>query len=451
VSAPTVCVVGSGGREHALACTLGRAADVVVTPGNPGMPEVTPEGHRVSVTPAPPEEVEADLVVIGPEAPLVDGLADRLRARGRRVVGPGADGARLEGSKAFMKALLDEAGVPTARFGTFGSSEEARRFLRTLPGPWVVKTDGLAAGKGVLVATTLEEAEEDVAAKLGGAFGEAGRRVVVEEGLAGPECSLMVLCDGRRVVPLAPARDYKRLGNGDTGPNTGGMGALSPVPEVPADLVGELVYGAVEPLVAALRARGIDYRGVLYAGLMLTPDGPRVLEYNVRFGDPEAQVLLPRLLDDPVDVLVAVAEGRLSSVCDGELAFARDASVCVVMAAGGYPASPRTGDPISGLDAAGQLEDPVDGVHVYHAGTRREAPGGRFATAGGRVLGVTALGGSLDDARRAAYEAAARIGWDGARYRTDVAQGAAARAAAHAAAGTDAAHAAPGPAGRAAR
>lgn len=446
MSTRTVCVVGSGGREHALACTLGRAADVVVTPGNPGMPGVTPEGHRVSVTPAPPEEVEADLVVIGPEAPLVGGLADRLRARGRLVVGPGADGARLEGSKAFMKALLDEAGVPTARFGTFGSLEDARGFLRSLPGPWVVKTDGLAAGKGVLVATTLEEAEHDVAAKLGGAFGEAGRRVVVEEGLSGPECSLMVLCDGRRVVPLAPAQDFKRLHDGDTGPNTGGMGSLSPVPEVPADLVGELVYGAVEPLVAALRARDVDYRGILYAGLMLTEDGPRVLEYNVRLGDPEAQVLLPRLLEDPVDVLAAVAEGQLSSVCDGELAFADDASVCVVMASEGYPASPRTGDPISGLDGHGQLADPVAGVHLYHAGTRREGPDGRFVTAGGRVLGVTALGGSLEDARRAAYDAAARIGWDGARFRTDVAAATVAGAA-HAGAGQPAAGTAAGAGG----
>lgn len=421
MSARTVCVVGSGGREHALAATLGRTADVVVTPGNPGMPGTTPEGFRISVTPAPPEEVEADLVVIGPEAPLVDGMADRLRSRGHRVVGPGADGARLEGSKALMKSLLDEAGVPTARFGAFTSVDEARPFLRSLPGPWVVKTDGLASGKGVLVATTLEEAEADVAAKLGGAFGEAGRRVVVEEGLEGPECSLMVLCDGRRVVPLAPAQDYKRLADGDAGPNTGGMGALSPVPEVPSDLVDELVYGAVEPLVAALRARDVDYRGVLYAGLMLTPDGPRVLEYNVRFGDPEAQVLLPRMLEDPVDVLAAVADGRLSSVCDGEIEFAAESSVCVVMATEGYPTGPRSGDPIRGLDDTGQLADPVEGVHVFHAGTRREDPGGEFRTAGGRVLGVTAFGSTLPDARRAAYEAVGRIAWDGAQYRRDIA------------------------------
>jgi len=234
----TVCVVGAGGREHALALTLARSADVVVTPGNPGMPTVTAEGFRVSVTPAPPEEVEADLVVIGPEIPLVAGLADRLRARGRLVVGPGADGARLEGSKAFMKELLDEAEVPTARFGAFDRVDDAHRFLRTLPGPWVVKTDGLAAGKGVLVATSLEEAEADVVAKLtGDAFGEAGRRVVIEEGLAGSECSLLVLCDGRRVVPLAPAQDFKRVGDGDAGPNTGGMGAYCPMSDIDDGLV----------------------------------------------------------------------------------------------------------------------------------------------------------------------------------------------------------------------
>jgi phosphoribosylamine---glycine ligase len=417
----TVCVVGSGGREHALAWTLARSADVIVSPGNPGMSGRTPEGFAVSVTPAPPEEVEADLVVVGPEAPLVDGLADRLRSRGHRVVGPGADGARLEGSKAFMKSMLAEAGVPTARFGVFGRLEEARDFLRTLPGPWVVKTDGLAAGKGVLVAATLEEAEADVAAKLGGTFGDAGRRVVVEEGLSGPECSLMVLCDGRRVVPLAPAQDFKRLLDGDAGPNTGGMGACSPALAVPPGLVDEVVSAAVEPLLGALRARGVDYRGVLYAGLMLTPDGPKVLEYNVRFGDPEAQVLLPRLLGDPVEVLAAVADGRLSSVGDGELEFCSDASVCVVMAADGYPASPRSGDPIQGLDSVGQLVEPVAGVHVFHAGTRRDGPSEPFLTAGGRVLGVTALASTLEDARRAAYRGAGRITWLGAQFRRDIA------------------------------
>ncbi len=421
-SKTTVCVVGSGGREHALAWALGRTADVVVTPGNPGMAGETASGRRITVTPAPPEEIEADLVVVGPEVPLVDGLADRLRARGRRVVGPGADGARLEGSKAFMKDLLDEAGVPTARFGVFDRVDEAHRFLRELPGPWVVKTDGLAAGKGVLVASTVAEAEADVAAKLaGGSFGSAGHRVVIEEGLTGPECSLLVLCDGRRVVPLAPAQDFKRAGDGDTGPNTGGMGAYSPVLDIDDGLVDELVFGAVEPLVAALRSRGIDYRGVLYAGLMLTPDGPKVLEYNVRFGDPETQVVLSRLADDPVDLLVAVAEGNLADTCDGRPDVTDDAAVCVVMATAGYPTTPRSGDRIDGLGPDGQLADPVDGAMVFHAGTARPAPDGPFVTAGGRVLSVTGLGPTVADARRTAYEAAGRISWDGAHYRRDIA------------------------------
>ena len=232
-SVRTVCVVGSGGREHALAVVLGRTADVVVTPGNPGIIGVTPSGHSITSVSTSPEEVEADLFVIGPEAPLVDGLADRLRASGRLVFGPGADGARLEGSKAFMKELLAEAGVPTARFGVFTDARAAKEYLGTLPGPWVVKTDGLAAGKGVLVTGSRAEAEADVDAKLSGvAFGEAGRQVVVEEGLIGPECSLLVLCDGRRLVPLAPAQDFKRRDDLDAGPNTGGMGAYSPVPMV---------------------------------------------------------------------------------------------------------------------------------------------------------------------------------------------------------------------------
>jgi len=418
----TVCVVGGGGREHALALTLARSADVVVTPGNPGMPGIGPEGHRITVSPAPPDEVDAALFVIGPEAPLVDGMADRLRASGRLVLGPGADGARLEGSKAFMKELLDEAGVPTARFGVFERVDEAVRFLRSLPGPWVVKTDGLAGGKGVLVADSLAEAEADVVAKLsGGVFGPAGRRVVIEEGLSGPECSLLVLCDGRRVVPLAPAQDSKRLADGDVGPNTGGMGAFSPVPGVGDGLVDELVDGAVEPLVAALRARGIDYRGVLYAGLMLTPDGPKVLEYNVRFGDPETQVVLPRLAGDPVELLTAAAAGRLAGVGDRQR-FVDDAAVCVVMASAGYPGAARTGDAITGLGPDGQLADAVPGVTVFHAGTRRDGPGAPFEAVGGRVLGVTAVAPDLAGARRRAYQAVDAVGWEGSQHRRDIAE-----------------------------
>ncbi len=289
-----VCVVGSGGREHALALALARTADVVVTPGNPGIPGVTPEGHSITISGSPATEIDADLFVIGPEAPLVDGLADRLRAKGCVVFGPGADGARLEGSKAYMKEVLSEAGVPTARHGVFSDPDDAVDFLHTLPGPWVVKTDGLASGKGVLVAESLEEAEADVVSKLSGeAFGQAGRLVVIEEGLIGVECSVLLLCDGRQVLPLAPARDYKRVDDADAGPNTGGMGSNSPVPFVDDDMIDRVMDKCVDPLVATLRRRGVDYRGVLYAGLMLTEDGPKVLEYNVRFGDPETQVIVP--------------------------------------------------------------------------------------------------------------------------------------------------------------
>jgi phosphoribosylamine--glycine ligase len=418
----TVCVVGSGGREHALATVLGRTADVVVTPGNPGIVGTTPEGHVITSVPTPPEQVDADLYVIGPEAPLVDGLADRLRGAGRLVFGPGADGARLEGSKAFMKEVLAEAGVATARFGTFTDVAAATAFLRTLPGPWVVKTDGLAAGKGVLVTDSLAEAEADVAAKLSGdAFGDAGRRVVVEEGLAGPECSLLVLCDGERLVPLAPAQDFKRRDDGDAGPNTGGMGAYSPLAFVDDDLVAELVAGSVAPLVSALRARGIDYRGVLYAGLMLTPDGPRVLEFNVRFGDPETQVVLPRFEGDLTGLLAEAASGRLVSTPT----FVPDAAVCVVAAAEGYPEAPRTGDVIEGLERAAA----VPGATVFHAGTAWAEPrDGRVVTAGGRVLGVTALGSDLADARDRAYRALDEVRWPGRHVRTDIALDAAAAA-----------------------
>ena len=290
-----VCVVGGGGREHALADALARTADVVVTPGNAGMAELA--GGRFSCRDADPLSLDADLVVIGPEAPLVDGLADRLRAAGLRVFGPGCAGARLEGSKAFMKEVLAAAGVPTAAYGSFDDAGPAIDYLRSLPGPWVVKTDGLAAGKGVLVTDDLAVAEADVQAKLSGrAFGEAGRTVVVEEHLAGVELSVMAVCDGTRAVALAPARDHKRLGDADSGPNTGGMGAYSPVPGAGDEVVGEVMRAAVVPTLEALAERGVDYRGVLYAGVMLTDAGPKILEFNVRFGDPETQVVLPRAL-----------------------------------------------------------------------------------------------------------------------------------------------------------
>jgi phosphoribosylamine--glycine ligase len=400
-----VCVVGRGGREHALASVLGRTADdVVVTPGNPGIPG--------SVA-TPPETIDADLYVIGPEAPLVDGLADRLRADGRLVFGPGADGARLEGSKAFMKQVLAEAGVPTARFGAFADIERALAFLRSLPGPFVVKTSGLAAGKGVLVTTSLIEAEDDVRAKLAGtAFGEAGRTVVIEEGLAGPEVSVFAVCDGGRAVALAPAQDYKRVGDGGTGPNTGGMGAFTPVPGLPAGLVDDVLATMVEPTLAELQARGIDYRGVLYAGLMLTDEGPKMLEYNVRFGDPEAQVVLPGLTSDLTALLAEAAAGELRS----EPASAADALVTVVCAAEGYPGPHRTGDLIDGLDDARALA----GVEVFCAGVGDDGAG-NLVTAGGRVLAVTGRAPTLAGARERAYAAVGCLDWPGLYFRTDIA------------------------------
>jgi phosphoribosylamine--glycine ligase len=409
-----VCVVGSGGREHALAVALSRTATVVVCPGNAGMSAL-----GVHCVAGPPESVPADLYVIGPEVPLVDGLADRLRAAGHLVFGPGAEGARLEGSKVWMKDLLSTAGVPTARYGAFTEEGPALEFLRSLPGPWVVKTDGLAAGKGVLVTSDRAAAEADLRAKLSGrAFGDAGRTVVVEEFLAGEELSLMAVCDGRSAWALAPAQDFKRIADGDAGPNTGGMGAYSPVPSA-ASMVSAVMAEAVHPTLDALSSRGIDYRGVLYAGLMLTADGPRVLEFNVRFGDPETQVVLPRWDGDVTRVLAAAAAGRLGDVAPP--AFSADAAVCVVLAAPGYPDRPETGGRIEGLPALAAR----DGVQVYCAGVAADEDDG-LVTAGGRVLAVTALGPEIESARRRAYDAVPAVSWSGLYYRTDIAAAAAA-------------------------
>jgi len=415
-----VLLLGSGGREHALAWGLRKSVDELwCAPGNPGLADLA------TCVPADPadadavaqlaDDVRADLVVIGPEAPLVAGVADAVTARGRLAFGPTAAGARLEGSKAWMKEVLSSAGVPTARHGAFTAAEEAAAlaFLDTLPGLYVIKTDGLTAGKGVLVTESPVEARDAVRSYLSGeAFGDAGRTIVIEEGLTGPELSLLVLCDGTPDArPLAPAQDFKRIGAGDTGSNTGGMGAYSPVPVAGPAVIDEVMVKAVEPTLSALVARGIEYRGVLYAGLMLTPDGPKVLEYNVRFGDPECQVVVPRLASDLATHCREAAAGRLRS----EVRFVPDACVTVVLAAEGYPSSPRTGDRIEGLADASAIDD----VIVFHAGTRRE--GNRILTAGGRVLDVTAIGPTVAAARARAYEAVERITWPGRQYRDDIA------------------------------
>ncbi len=399
-----VCVVGSGGREHALAHVLARTAEVVVTPGNPGIPNSVPTD---------PEQIEADLFVIGPEVPLVDGLADRLRADGKLVFGPGADGARLEGSKAWMKELLVAAGVPTAKYQAFTEVQDALAFLDGMTPPFVVKTDGLAAGKGVLVTESLNEARNAVEEYLSGqAFGDAGRRLVIEEGLTGPELSVLAVCDGTKAVLLAPAQDFKRIEDADQGPNTGGMGAYSPVPFVTDELLNQVMVEFIEPTLAELNARGIDYRGVLYAGLMLTPQGLKMIEYNVRFGDPECQVVVPRLSTDLAELLSQAAAGDLQIVPT----FIDDAVVTVVCAAEGYPLAPRTGDVIYGIEQA----ESVPGVTVICAGVARDSSG-QLVTAGGRVLDVTAVGATLAQARERAYDAVAKISWLGMQHRSDIA------------------------------
>jgi phosphoribosylamine--glycine ligase len=406
-----VVVVGAGGREHALADVLSRTAEVVVTPGNAGIPN--------SVE-TPPEQLDADLFVIGPEEPLVAGLGDLLRAKGKRVFGPGADGARLEGSKSWMKEVLVDAGVPTARYGSFGAGQldEALAFLETLPGLYVVKTDGLAAGKGVRVTESLDEARDTVREYLSGrAFGHAGTTCVIEEGLTGPELSVFAACDGTRCALFGTAQDFKRVGDGDQGPNTGGMGAYSPVPIVGPELLDAVVESAIEPTLAALEARGIEYRGFLYGGLMLTPVGPKVIEYNIRFGDPEAQVVLPRIEGDLAELLAQAADGHLAD----EPKFSDDSCVVVALASEGYPASKRTGDVIEGLDEAAA----VDGATIYCAGVGADEHG-RLVTNGGRVLNVVGRGPDLTTARARAYEAAGHVSWPGVHYRHDIAEQAAA-------------------------
>ena len=413
-----ILVLGGGGREHAIVAKLAESPLVTgihVAPGNGGTAALaTHAALDIESGPAVTsyaQEHGVDLVVIGPEAPLVAGVADDVRAVGIPAFGPGADGARLEGSKAFAKDLMKRYSIPTGFSSAFTDAESALAYLDEVGAPIVVKADGLAAGKGVTVAMDVSTAREAIGECFAGRFGEAGATVVVEEFLSGPECSLLAFCDGTTVVPMAPAQDHKRAFDGDEGPNTGGMGVYSPVPIVTAEEHSQML-AIMEQTAAALRAEGIDYRGVLYGGFILTADGPQVLEFNARFGDPETQVVLPRLDGDLAEILLACAEGRLAEV---ELGWHEGWAVSVVLASGGYPGDYETGKPISGIEAAEALPDVV----VYHAGTAR-AEDGTLLTAGGRVLNVTALGHDFASARERAYEAAGLITFDGMFFRTDI-------------------------------
>ncbi len=412
-----ILLLGSGGREHAIAKKLSespRCGKLYIAPGNGGTSQV---GENVALNEEDPQAVAAfatehncGMVVIGPEAPLVVGVADAVRAAGIPCFGPGAEGAQMEGSKLFSKRLMERAGVPTAAYGSFTDEESALAYVREQGAPLVVKADGLAAGKGVIVATELEQAEEAVRECFGGTFGEAGNTVVVEEMLVGPECSLLAFTDGITVRPMATSQDHKRALEGDLGPNTGGMGVYSPVPIVTPE-EHETMERIMRETVAELHAEGIDYRGCLYGGFMLTPAGPKVLEFNARFGDPETQVILPRLQNDLVDVMLACAEQRLDEV---ELSWCDDWAVSVVLTSAGYPGSYEKGKVITGIEDAEALEN----VTVYHAGTRAE--GDQILTNGGRVIDVTALGSTFEEARDRAYEACEKINFEGKTLRHDI-------------------------------
>jgi phosphoribosylamine--glycine ligase len=416
-----IVVLGSGGREHAIVWALSKSPScdkLFAIPGNGGTAQAAENVPGLDIADGAAvggfvRDHSIDLVVIGPEAPLVAGVADTLRQQGVLVFGPGAQGAQLEGSKTYSKQFMDANGIPTARYDSFTDRESALRYVRELGAPLVVKADGLAAGKGVIVAETLEAAEDAVESCFEGAFGQAGNRVLVEECLTGPECSLLTFVTAGKAFFMATAQDHKRAYDGDMGPNTGGMGVYSPVPIVTP---GE--SAAMEEIMARSAAATAeapfesDYRGVLYGGFMLTPEGPKVLEFNARFGDPETQVILPRLESDLADIMVAVAAGKPQDV---HLAWSEKWAVCVVLASGGYPGAYEKGKVILGIDDAEAIED----VKVFHAGTAFNADD-ELITAGGRVLNVVALGDTFAEARERAYEACDLINFEGKQYRSDI-------------------------------
>jgi len=416
--AMNILLIGSGGREHALAWAIARSPlckGLICAPGNGGMAaiaecvplDITDHAAVIGLC----RDRQVDFVVIGPEAPLVAGLGDDLAAAGIAYFGPSKAAAQLEGSKGFTKDLCRDLGIPTGAYGRFRDQASALAYLVGKKMPIVVKADGLAAGKGVVIATTREEAEAAVSACFDGAFGAAGAEVVIEEFLDGEEASFFALSDGINVLALATAQDHKRVGDGDIGPNTGGMGAYSPAPIMTADMTARVIDEIVKPTVAGMKARGMPFTGVLFAGLMITRDGPKLIEYNVRFGDPECQVLLLRLKSDIMQALRATAEGGLQGLV---LDWHEDPALTVVMAAKGYPGNYAKGSEIKGIAAA----EAVHAVEVFHAGTVRD--GGRVVANGGRVLNITARGASVAEAQERAYRAVDLIDWPEGFCRRDI-------------------------------
>lgn len=416
-----ILLIGSGGREHALAWKIAQSPltdRLICAPGNPGMEalgECAPvKAGDIDGLLALAKAEDVGLVVIGPEAPLAAGLADRLEANGIKAFGPSQAAAELEASKAFTKAFCERHRIPTARHRTVSHLEDAKAFLDELTAPYVLKADGLAAGKGVIIAGSREEAEREAEAMLSGKFGGAGETLVIEEFMHGEEASVFALCDGETAVPMAAAQDHKRIGEGDTGLNTGGMGAYSPAPVVDEALMARVMEEIVTPTVTGMAAEGAPYKGVLYAGLMITGEGPKLIEYNVRFGDPECQTLMMRLKGDLVPAMLACADGTLGGL--PALEWSEEPAVCLVMAAPGYPERAEKGSLIRGVETA----QAQAGVQIFHAGSAKNDDGELIA-AGGRVLNVCATGETLNQAVDRAYEAADSIDWPEGYFRRDIA------------------------------
>ncbi|MFQ0813969.1 phosphoribosylamine--glycine ligase [Brucella anthropi] len=413
-----VLLIGSGGREHALAWKLAASPlleKLYCAPGNPGIAAVAEladigvDDHAALIAFA--KENKIDLVVVGPEAPLVAGLADEMRAEGIRVFGPSRAAAQLEGSKGFTKDLCARFNIPTGAYGRFNNAPKAKAYIRQQGAPIVVKADGLAAGKGVVVAMTLQEALDAVDSCFEGAFGAAGAEVVVEEFLDGEEASFFCICDGRTALPLGSAQDHKRVGDGDTGPNTGGMGAYAPAPVMTPEMVERTMRELIEPTMRGMAEIGAPFSGILFAGLMMTKDGPKLIEYNTRFGDPECQVLMMRLDSDLLALINAAVDGRLDDI---SLDWKEEPALTVVMAAEGYPANVKKGSVIRDLD---KLEG-IEGVKLFHAGTALKD--GEIVASGGRVLNITAIAATVAEAQARAYEAVRRIDWPEGFYRSDI-------------------------------